>query len=468
MKACLNFKTLKGIYRCFCISSVVILIIWCLYVFYLNEDIARITIKKFNSDENSVYPSISFVLLSPFVDEKFKKYGPRVNATAYKLFLQGQLWSKELASVDYNEVSIDMKDYFSGYDIEYEDNTIMRYNASIPADSGWKPPYSNGNSSIVKGFSLDIPYQKGLNPIKINMKLRTAIFQNKTRPSKVTGGNNINGFGVFFHYPMQASSTKQFFKSDWPIRAENDSKSFVMKFEVKDVEVIRNRDKWKERCLPGVPNIDLMKSKSYFERLQCRPPYWNEISNFNLTACSSKEDMKKLHDDFLHNRFSKNLKSHVPCNNLEKLHFDYFEFDIPESKDPHMIISIVFVDIKFREIVSVRSFDVQSLFGNIGGYVGIFIGYALLQVPEALVRFIKKMRKVDTSTKNLTIRGYCIDAAAVDNRISALEEQIRKMQGDFYKNKHARDEYIIDVTTVNEAFKNVDRSLNKVKSVPEY
>ena len=61
-----------------------------------------------------------------------------------------------------------------------------------------------------------------------------------------------------------------------------------------------------------------------------------------------------------------------------------------------------------------------------------------------LIRFIKKMRKVDTSTKNLTIRGYCIDAAAVDNRISVLEEQVRKIKGDFFKSNHSRDEYIID------------------------
>ena len=428
MKDCLSFKTFRGIYTCFCIVAVVVLIIWCIYVFCLNEDVARITIKNFNSDANSVYPSISFVFLSPFAEDRFRKYDSELNSTAYKLFLQGQLWTPELSNVDYNEVSIDMKNYFSGYDIEYEDNTQITYNASIPEESGWKPPYSNGNSSIVKGFSVDIPHQQNLNPIKINIKIRTTIFQNQTRPSKVTGGNNINGFGVFFHYPKQASSAKQFFKSDWPIRKKNDSKSYVMKFELKDVEVIRSRDKWKERCLPEVPNIDLLRSKSYFEGLKCKPPYWNSISNHNLTACSNKEDMKKLHDDFLKHRFSNNKKMHAPCNSLEKLHFDYFEFDLPEESDPHFIISIVFVDIKFREIVSIRSFDIQSLFGNIGGYVGIFIGYALLQVPEALVQFVKRIRKKHNIPNNLNKKGYCIDAATVDERISMLEEQMKEIR----------------------------------------
>ena len=428
MKNCLSFKFFRGIYTCFCIISVIVLIIWCIYVFSLNEDVARITIKKFNTDANSVYPSVSFVFLSPFVENKFKKYGSEVNSTAYKLFLQGQLWTKELANVDYEEVSIHMKDYFSGYDIEYEDNTRVSFNASIPKDSGWRPPYSNGNSSIVKGFSVDIPYVKDLNPMKVNIKIRAAIFQNETRPSKVTGGNNLNGFGVFFHYPMQASSTKQFFKSNWPNRNTNGSKSYVMKFEVKDVEIIKNRDKWTDRCLPGVPNIDLMRSESYFDRLECKPPYWNSISKPNLTACSSKEKMKKLHDDFLKIRFSNNKNLYVPCNNLEKLHFDYFEFDAPEENDPHITISIVFVDLKFREIVSIRSFDLQSLFGNIGGYVGIFIGYALLQVPEALVRFVKKMKSGKSTRKNLNKMGYCIDSATINERIFRLEEQVQEMQ----------------------------------------
>ena len=428
MKNCLDFQTLRGIYKCFCVASVAVLIAWCLYVFCLNEDVARISIKKFNSDENSVYPSISFVLLSPFAEERFTKYGNEVNSTAYKLFLQGKLWSQDLANVDYNEVAIDIKDYFSGYEIEYEDNTRESFNSTIPVSSGWKQPYSNGNSSIVKGFSVDVPYQEGLNPLKINIKIRAAIFQNKTRPSKVTSENGLNGFGVFFHYPMQASSSKQFFRSDWPIRKGNSSKSYVMKFEVKDVEVMRSRDKWKERCLPGVQNIDLMRSEYYFNRLKCKPPYWNAISNPNLTACSHKEDMKKLHDDFLEHRFSNNLKQHVPCNNLEKLHFDYFEFDVKEEIDPHIIISVVFVDVKFREIMSIRAFDIQSLFGNIGGYVGIFIGYALLQVPEQLVKFLRRIKKKDSTKTDPVGEGYSLEVVTIHRKLCNLEEQVKKLQ----------------------------------------
>ena len=47
-------------------------------------------------------------------------------------------------------------------------------------------------------------------------------------------------------------------------------------------------------------------------------------------------------------------------------------------------------------------------------------------------------------------------------RISALEEQIRKIQGDFFKNNHAKDEYFIDIATVNDAFNTIDRRSCKV------
>ena len=36
------------------------------------------------------------------------------------------------------------------------------------------------------------------------------------------------------------------------------------------------------------------------------------------------------------------------------------------------------------EIKHVRDFDIESLIGNSGGYIGLFTGYALLQLPNLL------------------------------------------------------------------------------------
>ena len=38
-------------------------------------------------------------------------------------------------------------------------------------------------------------------------------------------------------------------------------------------------------------------------------------------------------------------------------------------------------------MISVREFDTQNLYGNISGYIGLFLGYSLFQIPS-LLRFI--------------------------------------------------------------------------------
>ena len=38
----------------------------------------------------------------------------------------------------------------------------------------------------------------------------------------------------------------------------------------------------------------------------------------------------------------------------------------------------------FQEIVNVKAFDVETLWSSVGGFIGIFLGYSLLQIPEIL------------------------------------------------------------------------------------
>ena len=66
------------------------------------------------------------------------------------------------------------------------------------------------------------------------------------------------------------------------------------------------------------------------------------------------------------------------------------------SNDTIFKIMIEFKDLSFMEIRNVRSFDIESLIGNAGGYVGLFTGYALLQLPNLMLlvsRWIYKVRE---------------------------------------------------------------------------
>ena len=54
----------------------------------------------------------------------------------------------------------------------------------------------------------------------------------------------------------------------------------------------------------------------------------------------------------------------------------------------------------FEEIENIRDLPLDSLYGNIGGYIGIFLGYSLIQMADALSLLTKwileKGRKAKT------------------------------------------------------------------------
>ena len=54
-------------------------------------------------------------------------------------------------------------------------------------------------------------------------------------------------------------------------------------------------------------------------------------------------------------------------------------------------------DQKFKEIVQIKDIDINTLIGYIGGYIGLILGYSILQIPEYLVVFILKVKSYYSS-----------------------------------------------------------------------
>ena len=101
-----------------------------------------------------------------------------------------------------------------------------------------------------------------------------------------------------------------------------------------------------------------------------------------------------------------------PCRQIKKVVHGFEELKYVDdnplewaraSNDTIFKIMIEFKDLSFMEIRNVRSFDIESLIGNAGGYLGLFTGYALLQLPNLVflvLRWIYKTRKRCLMTHN--------------------------------------------------------------------
>ena len=66
----------------------------------------------------------------------------------------------------------------------------------------------------------------------------------------------------------------------------------------------------------------------------------------------------------------------------------WFENKIDDVKlDDVFEVLLDFQGSTYMEITQIRAYDGQSLVGNAGGYIGLFLGVALVQLPT-LIRYV--------------------------------------------------------------------------------
>ena len=70
-----------------------------------------------------------------------------------------------------------------------------------------------------------------------------------------------------------------------------------------------------------------------------------------------------------------------PC-----LEMDISAVQVANEQNPRdeILVKFVYVDDTFNEVINIQEFGFESLWSSVGGFVGIFLGYSLLQLPELL------------------------------------------------------------------------------------
>ena len=101
------------------------------------------------------------------------------------------------------------------------------------------------------------------------------------------------------------------------------------------------------------------------------------------------------------------VEANIPCTEIQKLEMDYEETDEKMHKDKTRI-AVYFRDTTYKEIRQTRAYTAITLFGNIGGFIGVFLGYAIIQIPgflESILSYIKNYYIV-VKSRNLDTVGY--------------------------------------------------------------
>ena len=142
---------------------------------------------------------------------------------------------------------------------------------------------------------------------------------------------------------------------------------------------MRLRNKRGSPCNVNWMAYDAIIMEHVMASAKCRPPQIN--STQSLPICSSSMSMQKAKAPS-YQTFSTQTP---PCQSVQHSHFDEEDIDLDDKFNPPEVrLEIDSSHPTFKYIEHIKAFDAQSLIGNSGGYLGLFLGYALIQLPNAI------------------------------------------------------------------------------------
>ena len=189
-------------------------------------------------------------------------------------------------------------------------------------------------------------------------------------------------------YPGQFLKSHDNMRMTWSGQSNADKKHKGMMLKINDFEVTIRRNTNKNKCNSDWMNDDQLVYETFLSQGEkCRPPY--KIWNATYPICDTAEKISKA--NFRLGRQRDNFEE--PCQTAEKIVFEYQEMDLTTVstnseyfretglddyknflENGSFIISIHILSNRFKVIQHVQKYDIQSLIGNSGGYIGLFLG----------------------------------------------------------------------------------------------
>ena len=395
---------IKTTFHVVCIATTLILLGYCFFKFMQNDSTSMVDFRPYHETEKDIYPSLSLCFKHyDFQNTSENNQGiyqkePLINLygikdpTPYIKFLEGTHWDENLLNVDYDKVTMNLVDYVDSVAIKvnsYISHPVYTWNPLRSKESfPFRTTFRSARSKCFSfDFSLDLIPEIESTP-KSPKKVRELAIELKSLAS-------LNVSLVYFaHYPNQLMRTTpltvEYLKDEGVISGNLMSKQFWMD----NLEVIRRRNTMKAPCYDGSKNWDEHVISQILDVTKCKPPHWTEM---NYPVCQNETLIQKLNietDSFANPEFFEQFIE--PCDEVQSVsnNADEFKKTTNASKNSSTKLLFLYKNGKYKEIVHIRSFDVESLIGNMGGYVGLFLGFAIWQAPDAIELVFKSAKRI--------------------------------------------------------------------------
>ena len=361
---------LSNLFKFVCGFAAFFMVGFWLIKFHKNEDVSSIGYISYEDPMGMIYPELSVCIQMPFTYQTvLSDFNGTVSADEYTSYMKGEARIRdEYKRITYHNVTVDILEHVQLIVI-YLKNEPRSKNLSCTSIKNCRYVKFENNFN---GFNKDFPmkcFGFKLQPnISHNVESFTVVFQPNLQDEIYKVRKNTYGqIYLGLNYPGQILRAPGTWK---PIWKTPDNSLSLLAITVSAMEVLRRRNKHNDPCFTGGAFFDDMVLKEHQDTLGCSTPYHKSEKPLCTTRKQMNDSRYEMRD--MRGRYHKTIKR--PCEELANIVYTADEIQFSEKVYNGSLKFHYSYPEKIKVIQQVKSVDLHALIGNIGGYIGLFLG----------------------------------------------------------------------------------------------
>ena len=350
-----------------------------------NDDVSSLLYKKYKHHKEDVYPTFSVCVV--LYDGGIFKHELGDSSWPYWNFVRGlgeDGAREKFSNIEYDDVVVDVRKMILKYKRKSRGMDGKTKNLEVlDFESVFRISYQNPNRVCFtkKNFKEEMDLIK-YDLVKLNYKWLTwknsechiyvhhkgQLIRSLTKPAVILFGKQL-------------------------ARGKLDGErgfNYILRMRNNIVEVLRKRPDANEKCDISLTNDDQKWHEVLINKHQCIPVFMKRFlqncsQQNQLPECNINQHRQVVFDYSPYDDFEATGKLYLPpcseMSNVITINEDIARFD--DRNITNLILKFEYSS-NYRETINRRNFNVYDLWSQIGGIVGIIIGYSMSQIPETL------------------------------------------------------------------------------------
>ena len=400
-----------------CLAASIFMVSEHLRKYLENKDTSSVEFKKFQNEKTNVYPrlTVCFRVDAKHMFNNFTNQYGYITSQDLSSALKGQykLITNLEKAVEVLKDVIEMKqgnkifsDAMNGLIVAYFQDYFLHHGSEVIRNESNIQGYRLlTNSSLfflsyqdpeVRCFTRNLKYEPGL------VIRKEWMFLDLTTLKQL--GLSFMEIYVHYHHQLIRNIEAPSLVIRTPTEYNNETE--FKQIRINNIRLFRQRPNSKEPCNENLLNDDGEWMRAVSQSVGCIPVYWRNMVSHNYhldypmaqetPVCKTFTDYEQVWSNFISNKWNSTANRYLPPCNKMKVSSDV-EISANNAPDISKILQsrnlnmleFLYLTNEYEEIMNVKSVDLEDLFSQIGGSVGILLGYSILQIPS-LISIIKR------------------------------------------------------------------------------